>query len=134
MSRRPFSGTYFKFLIPIYNKGRRNRRPIFVSIWKIAKYGLFFCVDVIELFHAAIAQLVERIHGKDEVTGSNPVRGSIFVWYLYWNLTLVLKCAIIIELWGGYSPLLSQLSPFWLGQSAQPFSIVQNFVLLYLRL
>ena len=28
--------------------------------------------------HAAIAQLVERIHGKDEVTGSNPVRGSIF--------------------------------------------------------
>ena len=25
---------------------------------------------------AAIAQLVERIHGKDEVTGSNPVRGS----------------------------------------------------------
>ena len=26
---------------------------------------------------AAIAQLVERIHGKDEVTGSNPVRGSI---------------------------------------------------------
>ena len=28
--------------------------------------------------HAAIAQSVERIHGKDEVTGSNPVRGSIF--------------------------------------------------------
>ena len=28
--------------------------------------------------YAAIAQLVERIHGKDEVTGSNPVRGSIF--------------------------------------------------------
>ena len=27
---------------------------------------------------AAIAQSVERIHGKDEVTGSNPVRGSIF--------------------------------------------------------
>ena len=27
--------------------------------------------------HAAIAQLVERIHGKDEVTGSTPVRGSI---------------------------------------------------------
>ena len=27
--------------------------------------------------YAAIAQLVERIHGKDEVTGSNPVRGSI---------------------------------------------------------
>ena len=27
---------------------------------------------------AAIAQLVERIHGKDEVSGSNPDRGSIF--------------------------------------------------------
>ena|GEM_PF-6237525 len=26
---------------------------------------------------AAIAQLVERIHGKDEVLGSNPSRGSI---------------------------------------------------------
>lgn len=35
--------------------------------------------------HAAIAQLVERIHGKDEVSGSNPDRGSIVklsnVWY-----------------------------------------------------
>lgn len=28
---------------------------------------------------AAIAQLVERIHGKDEVSGSIPDRGSIFV-------------------------------------------------------
>ena len=28
---------------------------------------------------AAIAQLVERIHGKDEVTSSNLVRGSIFI-------------------------------------------------------
>ena len=27
--------------------------------------------------NAAIAQLVERIHGKDEVTGSSPVGGSI---------------------------------------------------------
>ena len=26
--------------------------------------------------HAAIAQLVERIHGKDEVSGSSPDRGS----------------------------------------------------------
>jgi hypothetical protein len=25
---------------------------------------------------ALLAQLVERIHGKDEVTGSNPVEGS----------------------------------------------------------
>lgn len=28
--------------------------------------------------YAAIAQLVERIHGKDEVLGSNPSRGSRF--------------------------------------------------------
>lgn len=27
---------------------------------------------------AAIAQLVERVHGKDEVSGSIPDRGSIF--------------------------------------------------------
>ena len=31
--------------------------------------------------YAAIAQLVERIHGKDEVTGSSPVGGSIFLVY-----------------------------------------------------
>ena len=29
------------------------------------------------MFSAAIAQLVERIHGKDEVTSSNLVGGSI---------------------------------------------------------
>ncbi len=28
---------------------------------------------------AAIAQSVERIHGKDEVPGSNPGRGSTFL-------------------------------------------------------
>ncbi len=28
---------------------------------------------------AAIAQLVERVYGKDEVTSSNLVRGSIFL-------------------------------------------------------
>ena len=27
-------------------------------------------------YHAAIAQLVERFHGKEEVPGSNPGRGS----------------------------------------------------------
>ena len=32
---------------------------------------------------AAIAQLVERIHGKDEVSGSSPDRGSIFYCELY---------------------------------------------------
>ncbi len=30
---------------------------------------------------AAIAQLVERIHGKDEVTGSSPVGGSMDIYY-----------------------------------------------------
>gem|GEM_PF-2439037 len=30
--------------------------------------------------NAPIAQLVERIHGKDEVTGSNPVWGSICIY------------------------------------------------------
>ena len=29
------------------------------------------------IVYAAIAQLVERIHGKDEVSGSSPDRGSI---------------------------------------------------------
>ena len=31
----------------------------------------------IQVQRAAIAQLVERIHGKDEVSGSIPDRGSI---------------------------------------------------------
>ena len=39
-----------------------------------------FLYYVIILPVAAIAQLVERIHGKDEVPGSNPGRGSIFLW------------------------------------------------------
>lgn len=29
--------------------------------------------------HAAIAQMVERIHGKDEVKGSNPLDSSIII-------------------------------------------------------
>jgi hypothetical protein len=32
---------------------------------------------------AAIAQLVERIHGKDEVSGSSPDRGSILLANFY---------------------------------------------------
>ena len=32
----------------------------------------------IQVQRAAIAQLVGRIHGKDEVSGSNPDRGSKF--------------------------------------------------------
>ena len=37
---------------------------------------------------AAIAQLVERIHGKDEVLGSNPSRGSnIMIYYQVLALT-----------------------------------------------
>lgn len=39
--------------------------------------------------YAAIAQLVERIHGKDEVSGSSPDRGSIFYcYYFYMSITL----------------------------------------------
>ncbi len=38
--------------------------------------------------NAAIAQLAERIHGKDEVTGSNPVRGSIFCHKKYLGIFL----------------------------------------------
>ena len=40
---------------------------------------------------AAIAQLVERIHGKDEVTGSNPVRGSIFVILIIFAAMVVVR-------------------------------------------
>lgn len=29
--------------------------------------------------YAVVAQLVERIHGKDEVSGSTPDDGSIFI-------------------------------------------------------
>ena len=38
----------------------------------MTRYQLFAIITCI----AAIAQLVERIHGKDEVSGSNPDRGS----------------------------------------------------------
>ena len=44
---------------------------------------------------AAIAQLVERIHGKDEVTGSSPVRGSIFVVFKVLYLIILLIYDII---------------------------------------
>lgn len=36
-------------------------------------------VKVKRMVSAAIAQLVERIHGKDEVSGSTPDRGSILL-------------------------------------------------------
>ena len=42
-------------------------------------------------FHAAIAQLVERIHGKDEVSGSSPDRGS--------RIDFVENCCLL----GGFS-------------------------------
>ena len=32
---------------------------------------------------AVVAQLVERVLGKDEVTGSSPVNGSRLKWYVY---------------------------------------------------
>ena len=44
------------------------KRKSFVERMRVLKTG-----------YAAIAQLVERIHGKDEVLGSNPSRGSIFM-------------------------------------------------------
>ena len=47
------------------------------SVRIVNKYSLFLYRNMILWVYAAIAQLVERIHGKDEVTGSNPVRGSI---------------------------------------------------------
>ena len=37
------------------------------------------------IVYAAIAQLVERIHGKDEVSGSSPDRGSIFIVNFMYN-------------------------------------------------
>ena len=37
-------------------------------------------------FHAAIAQLVERIHGKDEVTSSSLVDGSILGLSANWHV------------------------------------------------
>ena len=49
------------------------------SVRIVNKYSLFLCRNMILWMYAAIAQLVERIHGKDEVTGSSPVRGSIFL-------------------------------------------------------
>ena len=48
------------------------------SLRIVNKYSLFLYRNMILWVYAAIAQLVERIHGKDEVTGSSPVRGSIF--------------------------------------------------------
>ena len=36
--------------------------------------------------HALVAQLVERILGKDEVGGSNPLGGSIFQELFQYNL------------------------------------------------
>ena len=42
-----------------------------LNLFRIAVEGVSLLIIV-----AAIAQLVERIHGKDEVLGSNPSRGS----------------------------------------------------------
>ena len=36
----------------------------------------YYCVILLRLLLAPIAQQVERIHGKDEVSGSNPDGGS----------------------------------------------------------
>lgn len=47
---------------------------------------------------AAIAQLVERIHGKDEVSGSTPDRGSIY------QLHIVVTSVIINRSYGKEEP------------------------------
>ena len=46
-------------------------------------------------FHAAIAQLVERIHGKDEVSGSSPDRGSKLDFFQF-TTALLLFCLLIV--------------------------------------
>lgn len=51
--------------------------------------------------HAAIAQMVERIHGKDEVSGSIPDRGSIYTlkWSpLFDRIVEYLKSAALAQL------------------------------------
>lgn len=40
-------------------------------------YYLVFVMSYGAQVYAVLAQQVERIHGKDEVTGSNPVNGLI---------------------------------------------------------
>ena len=53
---------------------------------------LYFLADVCyNICSAAIAQSVERIHGKDEVPGSNPGRGSRYFWSLWHSLLSVLE-------------------------------------------
>ena len=56
-------------------KHRKKRRCecIFVTG---AQQGLFVCVDL-RMGDAHVAQLVERILGKDEVSSSNLLMGSI---------------------------------------------------------
>ena len=52
-------------------------------------------------FHAAIAQLVERIHGKDEVTSSSLVDGSILGLSANWHvITLAVMVAVAFVLGG----------------------------------
>ena len=69
-------------LYPIHAQkiGHRCRfapsEPYFYIFVYKKSLSMVYCV------YAAIAQLVERIHGKDEVTGSNPVGGSIFYYFL----------------------------------------------------
>ena len=46
--------------------------------------------------HAAIAQLVERIHGKDEVSGSSPDRGSI-VSRLLQGRRFIFACVYVVD-------------------------------------
>jgi hypothetical protein len=43
---------------------------------------------------AVVAQLVERVLGKDEVTGSSPVNGSSFLAVGWWNARPALFSAL----------------------------------------
>ena len=46
----------------------------------------------VRYFYAHIAQSVEHFLGKEEVTGSNPVVGTIVCYFLIWALILILFC------------------------------------------
>lgn len=47
--------------------------------------------------YAAIAQLVERIHGKDEVSGSSPDRGSTLYRHSHLSWYFTMAYAIILQ-------------------------------------
>ena len=60
-----------------------------------SKYGE--CKLTTPLQYAAIAQLVERIHGKDEVSGSNPDRGSTLDFSAIWSPSRAPFCMAVLN-------------------------------------